>query len=317
MSVDAVEKTRKQARFYRSQGWNPIPSRTDAKQPLVRYAGLWEQQGPSWWWTTRSPRYLTHNVQVMTGAFWRLLVVDLDGPEAIAVWAELTSVLGCPSTWASGRNPSRSVHLWFSLSESEEVCPSRTLWVGPGSHNRIDMLADRKLVTAPPSLHVETGEPYRFLRGRSPRSILFPAEAPEWLLRMPDCEAANRPLRESRPEQAPAYIRTPGPAPTRGAQWDRTEVQQFLAGRWDEVAQWLGWKVTGYIPNRGWLACRVPWREDRKVSGSINRDDGRFAECGGKPISFYDAAVRTGQFRTWREAVNAIGKNFGVPPKLP
>lgn len=35
------------AKLYRSHGYNPLPSRSDAKRPFVRYAEYWEKAYPA------------------------------------------------------------------------------------------------------------------------------------------------------------------------------------------------------------------------------------------------------------------------------
>ena len=113
-----VKECRRQAAFYRSRGFNPLPSRMDEKRPLISYADLWECHLTA----EAFDRFETSNVQVMTGRRWGLLVVDLDGPEAVKHWEAMGTV---PKTWVS-RSGGGGMHLWFSVGPGP--LPKTFLW---------------------------------------------------------------------------------------------------------------------------------------------------------------------------------------------
>jgi hypothetical protein len=96
------------ARFYRDRGWNPLPSRADAKRPdLPSYAAYWTSPiGPE-----VLDRWSAPNIQLMCGVHWGLAVVDLDGPEAADAWQAMTLYRSCPLTWTV-RTGGGGLHFW-------------------------------------------------------------------------------------------------------------------------------------------------------------------------------------------------------------
>jgi hypothetical protein len=77
ISRDA-EIAKKWAYFYKLRGWQPLPSRPDAKRPFTRYSQWWDEPAPE----DLFERFPSPSLQLMTGRRWRLLVIDLDGDEA-------------------------------------------------------------------------------------------------------------------------------------------------------------------------------------------------------------------------------------------
>jgi hypothetical protein len=80
-----IERAIKVARFFRAQGFNPLPSRMNIKGPaLATYADYWDKPLPDWVFTD----WNTTNIQVMTGTHWRCA----------------SSIATAPSrTWSGGR----------------------------------------------------------------------------------------------------------------------------------------------------------------------------------------------------------------------
>ena len=178
------------AAFYRSRGYQPLPSRTDAKRPMVRFREWWETAAPA----DLFDRHPTSNVQIMTGRHWRLLVIDLDGPEARERWGALGST---PRTWVT-HSGGGGQHLWFRLpADYPQPLPKCFLWQGDGKHQAIERLCDLSLMMAPPSIHPTTGQRYRFLSpGQSPQRLPLPADCPAWVLRLaPSCRKSQSPAR--------------------------------------------------------------------------------------------------------------------------
>ena len=132
----------------------------------------------------------------------KIVVVDLDGPEALEAWHRITSQFryapnkGWISTTGSGGR-----HHYFLLPDDAKECPSGILWglydtwgwgtgsrLGSGGwckHKEIRLLGDNSLVVAPPSLHVDTGRRYEFDETASPKVHRLPEPAPSWLLALP------------------------------------------------------------------------------------------------------------------------------------
>lgn len=103
-----------------------------------------------------------------------LLVVDLDGPEAVEAWRELTDwqepLPPTPIVRSPG-GPGRG-HIYFAGDDPRARSTSRGT-VGP----MIETKAAGRYVAAPPTRHPDSGGRYRWARFAYP-----PAPAPEWLL---------------------------------------------------------------------------------------------------------------------------------------
>lgn len=298
------------ARFYRRLGYNVLPRRADGKRPACYFRDYWERPVPADWfdrWTARS-------MQVMTGGHWGLLVIDLDGPEAEAVWAGWCRERGCPRTWTV-RSGGGGLHLWFSVPKGTPV-PSRFAWrVWDESaqdwahHKAVEVLGDRKLAVAPPSVHPRTGQPYRFVAGRSPRNYARPSPAPAWVLDLP---AVARPVRG--PVLLPiAREKAPG-VPVAG-RFDRQAVLDAIADKCVLAASW-GLRIVPGAPNpTGWVRCRAIGREDREPSAGFNVLTGVYHEPGeGRSLSLFDVAVELGVYADAVQAINHLGSVYLARP---
>lgn len=299
-----IRASREWAKLYRRKGWNPLPSRPDDKRPFVRWSEYVEREYPA----GDSEKFATANIQLVTGRRWGLIAIDLDGPEAIERWSQ--SYPRCPRTWVvhsggSGR------HLWFTVPSHIAPLPSGRLWGiwepdsngGKGAwrkHVAIELIGDRKLLMAPPSIHPETVRKYRFLAGSSPRDLAWPAPAPGWLLSLPI-------LKAPRPAPAPRPARDRGPVAPVAGRYDRDDV---IAAIIDPVALAESWglRVAGGPNVAGWCPCHAIDRDDRNPSASIHSDTGIYWEPGEpRAISLFDLAVRLGIYSDWREAVADLG----------
>lgn len=295
----SIAECRKWAAFYRERGYNPLPSRTDAKRPLIRFADLWEKQLPA----SEFERFETSNVQVMTGRHWGLLVIDLDGPEAIERWPSMGQ---SPRTWIS-HSGGGGRHLWFSVPRTLPPLPKAFLWRGEGEHSAIERLCDKSLVAAPPSLHPVTGRRYKWFDKRhSPLAIPKPAPCPPWILRLAPVVQV-RPDSLSAAPSVGAGRRGPGRAPESRTPW------RDVAGRLDVVslAQSWGLRTVGQPRSSGWLPCHAFDRDDKKPSAAIHVESGYYVDSGsGARMNLLNLAVAMNAYPTVDDAIKELRDQY-------
>src|SRR5215210_1379777 len=164
-------RTTAAAAQYRRLGWNPIPIKERSKEPnLVQLAPYLSRRATreelkSWEWP---------GVGVVTGPVSEILVLDVDGPEGLAILEER----GHPPT-PMARTGGGGLHLYF---KHPDAIIRTGIRVAPG----LDVKAEGGYVVAPPSIG-PTGDAYEWII--SPAEAK-PAEPPEWLL-----ELLRRPLK--------------------------------------------------------------------------------------------------------------------------
>ena len=127
------------AHWFLERGWTPLPIAPRGKQPLLPWRRL-QRERPlaadlERWWSW----WPDANVGVVTGAASRLVVMDLDGEEALVRAAEL----GLPNDAPRVRT-ARGEHMYFGADGS-----IRTSTVLPG----VDLRANGAYVVTPPSVH--------------------------------------------------------------------------------------------------------------------------------------------------------------------
>jgi hypothetical protein len=149
---------------YAERGWYVFPLRPCRKEPLTRHGfkdASRELELVRAWWTT-SP---VANIGIDCGRS-RLVVVDLDGEQGEAVWADMMASRGGhgPTLVAATGD---GCHLYFA---GESLSSTRRLGEG------IDTRGAGGYVVAPPSVH-PSGATYRWLDASAPL-----APAPAWLL---------------------------------------------------------------------------------------------------------------------------------------
>lgn len=278
--------------IYRERGLQPLPSRMNAKRPLVMFSDCWERPysgdpfDPARWCVRENPHPpATTNVQVMTGRTpWRLLVIDLDGEEARGRWASLG---GHPPTWTV-TSGGKGRHLWFRLSPEQcrRPLPKAFLWRGEDRHNAIERLCDRSLVMAPPSIHPKTGAAYTWTsRRESPLVLNLPALCPAWVLELPPVQEPRATPPPRTPHLPPLHL--PGDV-------------LFLARSW-------GLRLAGNVRPSGWAPCHAIGREDTHPSAAIHATKGIYVDQGsGERLSLPDLAVRLGAFHDRIEAYRSL-----------
>jgi putative DNA primase/helicase len=126
-------------------------------------------QVDAWW-----KQHPDAQIGVPTGRINNLLVLDVDGPKG-AAWVQARSL---PPTLEVETSPGHS-HYWFRLPNDKSASCSAGVLAA-----EVDVRAEGGYIIAPPSLHHESGNPYRFLNS------LPWAEAPAELLRSPKPHAA-------------------------------------------------------------------------------------------------------------------------------
>ena len=298
VSDAAIKNARDMAAFYRSRGYQPLPSRTDQKRPyLVTFKEFWESPAPANLFDLNP----TSNIQVVCGRRWKLLVVDLDGEESQKLWPTLGR---CPLTWVA-HSGGDGQHWWFSLPENYPTpLPTGFLWKGEDKHSGIERICDHGLIVAPPSIHPKNGNHYKFLARHAPHNLPMPARCPEWLLRMP--------LLNLRPSPAPL---TPRRQPVRqiGTRVPKHfDLHDVLAAIPDKVAlaETWGLRVASRNPSqKGWVACHAIDRQDVKPSAAINAESGMYVDRGsGTRLKFFELAATIGGYTDWQSAVQLLGE---------
>ena len=301
-----IDPTVKRAvEFYRRRGFRVLPSRSDRKAPaLDRYAHFWDEPVPAQVYEEWNSR----NIQVLTGANdcqMSLIVVDIDGCTAKRVWQQICeanrydAITWTVETGGGGR------HVWFT-GAVDEAGPSRKVWgiwhpwpAPTGSwlkHNEIRILAERRLVVAPPSVHVETGKPYKFAPGLGPKDIANPAPVPNWLRSL----RAVGETPQIQPPPQRRHARPPEPGKI-----NRDNVIDSIADKID-AAQKLGLRVADRR-RTGWITVHAIDREDNRPSCRLNAESGVYVDHKtNRHLSYLDLIAELGHFTDWREAASHL-----------
>jgi Bifunctional DNA primase/polymerase, N-terminal/Primase C terminal 1 (PriCT-1)/AAA domain len=259
------------ARRLSELAWAVVPC--EGKRPRGK---SWQNEAPgppeyvAGKWATWGERF---NLGIVLGSSG-LAVVEPDTPEAEA---ELRELLGgeLPKT-PTAQSGGRSLHLYF-----------RDGGQGNASRGGLELRAGEQMVVAPPSVHPETGRPYRWLEGREPWALpLAPIPEPV-LTHFSGALFAERGAAEPVAEE----IHQPG----------RHKALLSLAGsmrRRGMTAEEIGAALLAINANR----CRPPL-PDREV-----------AELAADVARRYQPARDVEQERAEREAERLLA---GEPPQAP
>lgn len=302
--------------FYRRKGFRPLPSRSDRKGPtLLTYGQFWTEPVPDQVYSDWSAQ----NVQLLTGTVdtdLTLVVIDTDGHEAMQTWDIICQTNGgIPDTWAVDTGGGGR-HYWFLIDSPHAAGPSRKVWgiwnawpVPDGTwvkHKEIRIIATRGLVVAPPSVHVDTGIPYRFVPGHGPRDMDMPSFLPAWVAALPGLP--------DKPFTAPPPLKPHRPFEGGG----ESERDRVLNGIPDKIgfAREMGLRVVGRQCD-GWVTCRAIDREDRRPSGRINASTGVYHDrATGQSMSYIDLIKELGKFPTWKDALSHLSGVSHAEPVL-
>jgi hypothetical protein len=284
--------------WYRGHGYQPLPSDPKRKKPLVKFSQWWEDYAPGDIFDGRG----RCNVQVMTGRFWNLAVLDVDGPDSLefveTCWPSLRE------TWRV-RHDDNGIHYWFRLPDGLPEIRKRRLWGiwdaeardGRGdwsTHGGVELLCDRSLIMSPPSIHPKHGTRYEF----DFASLDRPALIPGWLLEKPSFGAMC----------APEAPRLYDPVP-RGCGGGPRRWQEVLDRLGDkaEIARSFGLRFARHPQRSGdWVSVHDYDREDNNPSARFNLRTGQFWRPGEKLISLFELGARMGRYKDWLACLDAI-----------
>lgn len=296
-----VELCRYWAEIYRNFGFNPLPSRSDAKRPFTRYAEYWDRAYP----VEDFERFEPENIQVMTGVHWNLVVLDVDGPAAMQ-WLKSTRK-ALPPTWTVSNNEN-GFHLWYRLPTGwTDPLESCVIYQGEEKHCEVARKADRALIVAPPSHHVERRVRYQWHSERiNPTHGRPPAIAPDWLVEYRQPKVVKPVEFIANPFQRAQTYRGPH-------RYGWQEVTEAIPDKLS-VAQYYGLRTSSrYGRGSVWVPCFRD-HEDRNPSGSFNVETGYTILRGGgggeQRLTFFQLLVYLGAFQTVSDAINCLGKDF-------
>jgi hypothetical protein len=307
------------ARRYYDLGFNPLPSRGDAKRPALRRFReyLHGKRIPSSWLTS----WWAPNIQIPLGVAWGHCVVDIDGSWASReynFWQksnDSTWISSCPVISGSHKEFTASYHVWYRLPDDIEKFPTVHLWRSESQHAGISILGDGAMAMAPPSIHPERCVRYLWLCG--PEQMSQPAVLPHWL-RDRICEAisSRSSVRTLRERPRPLGLKIPE---FRG-HYQREEVLSQLSGRMHVIARNYGLEVHRHANGSGFHSCRSIDREDSNWSCTIDPRTGVYHDFAtGDTLSFFTLLMRLDaqEFPDFPTTVDKMGAiAFGGKPCL-
>lgn len=145
---------------YRELGLMPYPASRNGKNPIPKWGDFIPTEALFRDWEAKYP---DANVWVYLGP--QFAVVDPDGQGA-EEFVKSLNLPPCPTSISGNK----SVHRWFKTSS-----PIKPIKASNGSDQTFLELRTGNLgMLAPPSIHPETKNPYKWLEGHSPWDIPFP-----------------------------------------------------------------------------------------------------------------------------------------------
>jgi hypothetical protein len=323
--IEQIERAKNWSLEYEKRGYQPLPSCSTDKKPMIPYAYAWQGGLPSveeMW--RKNP---SGNVQVMCGRHWNLCVIDCDGADGLAKFQEMCVERNArvPKTWIVVNERSEGRHLWFSLPPVIRNGPElgkRLLWGiwepeggkdGKGGWKKraaIELLCDRSLAMAPPSIHPVRRKRYSWLGGNSPYEIARPALLPLWLLTL---EA--KPPVEDMGTAVPILRPLRKVAPLDKLPCTATDVKEAIqrGGGFEKQAVDWGLKIVAKRANtEGWKRCYDLGKDDHP-SASFNPTTGRFRSFKNgneRSICFFLLGVELAGYRDWYDCCVDMGRKY-------
>ncbi len=205
--------------------------------------------------TNKVVNFSNKNIGILTGKGSNCIVVDID---SMKTYTELIENHGLfPETPTVKTN--RGLHLHF---EYDETIPSCT------PIEKVDILSDKKQVVAPPSIHPESGVPYKWLI--SPKDTKK-AKLPPWLVEI--IHNHNKKPRKNKPSTKQLY----------------RKKDAYKSLELDELTYSVDWMdfyadhTTNMCESGEWVSCTCPFHNDTESSFGFNVIHGGwtcFAGCG-------------------------------------
>lgn len=319
-----IERAARCAKAYRAFGFNVLPSRTDRKGPsLPSYSEYWDSECPESVYRENA----TKNIQIMCGVRWRLAIVDLDGAVAVGAFKEMCEGKTNPDTWIVENGSKDGQHLYYTIPAGVESVKSRIvwgLWELPANkwrrRSRVEILGDKKLVMAPPSVHPDHGGRYHFLPRLSPKEISRPAEMPQWMLDLPEVETPTKPTLVPPVKSAvsmkvgfrgPSVKSSVRPA---GRFLSTNEALDAIPDKIALAASW-GLRMTSQSANRnGWVRCYRVNSDESNPSAAISVETGTYWEDGSQLRFFQLLAMLKGLHSEdgWKSVKEEVQRSLGL-----
>lgn len=259
---------------YARRGWAVFPLGVQSKEPAVKgaykAATRDEVQVRRWW-----QHVPEGNIGLATGAVSGLWVLDIDGPEGEASFAQLVDEHDEELAETLMASTGKGYHLYWRMPQGAEQ--GRRIGVRPG----IDIIGGQGYLVAPPSVH-PSGRVYRWL---NPEAV--PLQAPQWLfdLQRPRTASTGAP-RIRAPRMRPEGVDAPegiqdarrylggvvrrAVADVVGAGEGQRNVQLFRAAAWVvSVAAGLGQDASSALGDL-YRAAQVAGLEDEEIERTLD-----------------------------------------------
>lgn len=321
---EEIELAKKWAYKYVGMGYNPIPARpiqtkkggklrirpSMLKFTEVREEGIGISILEKWW---------TPCIQLSLGWKHDLVIVDLDDAKAVEVWGMMCLHREPIRTWKVQHDPHGGMHLWFRNPPGLVLPFATVIWELEGEkHTAIEVLGDRNLIVAPPSVSPRSGLPYAFLPGCGPEDIEEPAMLPDWVVskvyeksskREEERRVISTVRADSRKVEKPVY---PSHGMKRLPSYDWEDVLPAIMDKVGLAESW-GVRFASRTPNQaGWVRCHSIFREDNNPSAMFGADKGGYWEkdMGQRPMSLFDLMIHRGFATSRYDAIQKLGFQF-------
>jgi len=177
---------------YANKGYYVFPCKVKSKEPATpngfKDATTDEEVIREWW--RREPNY---NIGIRTGPSSGLLVIDVDGEDGKRTQIEWRQGEGKQLPYTATVKTSNGTHVYL---KHPGIAVGNTIKRVPG----IDVREDGGYVLAPPSIHPDSGEAYRWAYTPEKAGV---ADTPKWLLDKlirPSRSPSRAPVQETIPE---------------------------------------------------------------------------------------------------------------------